>query len=197
MSRTLSEFSSESTLVAPVTDYGSDDIDMDKLGDDVAKVDMKKVLLLLRDGNGIALSDMQINMLISTGHFEDPVKSVMIIAEFGQLLAESDFDKSLAYLRETQISDDFTWRTPTIDSIKEFVDKVQEAEMLVIARDDIGTCTKCKSNLITVNFKQTARADESTSTFYRCASCKAGGRYITLKEGASKLLEDLIRESQV
>lgn len=157
------------------------------------QIDLNQVLVELEDNTGNKLRPEQVSAVLALDHFKSKDKVPMLIAEFGQLLLEMGFERAYYVLSNSPVDEDFTWTSPTLDELKKFVETVQMAELSVIARDDLGFCTKCKSKMITVTYKQTSRGDEATSTIYRCAACKAGEKYIKLVEGAKDIIKQLIK----
>jgi DNA-directed RNA polymerase subunit M/transcription elongation factor TFIIS len=114
--------------------------------------------------------------------------------EFTDLLYQSnDIDKTIKEYDARPQDEDFVWTTSTLDEERKNVASIQDAEIVVIARDDIGYCTKCKSNMITVRFKQTRSSDEPMNVIYRCAKCKSGKKSLVLTEKSHDVLLEEIK----
>jgi DNA-directed RNA polymerase subunit M/transcription elongation factor TFIIS len=113
--------------------------------------------------------------------------------EFTDLLFMTDIDSTIEEYGAKPYNEDFVWTTSTLNEEREKVSSIQEAEIVVIARDDIGYCNKCKSNMITVRFKQTRSSDEPMNVIYKCAACKAGKRFLTLTQKSYDVLLEEIK----
>lgn len=113
---------------------------------------------------------------------EKKASTITLLGEFGQLLYEKGFDVAYNELLQftTSGKEDFTWETTSLNEEKARVDLINETEVTVVARDDIGVCNKCKSKWITQSQIQNRASDEALKTTYKCAKCKAGKHYLTI-----------------
>lgn len=186
-SRRVSSFAGNSGFVPEAAlKIGAEPIDK---GVPVHKVDVKTVL------REMGLVEDQIGRVLITGKLTTmDYNGRMILSEFGQLMKDKGFDVALRELSTLKPGEDFSWVTSTLDEDKEHVRDVQKAELIVIARDDIGTCRKCKYNLITVKMKQMRGADEPFDVIYRCANCGAGGSQLDIKDSMkSRLIDEIMK----
>jgi len=135
-----------------------------------------------------SLNESEIQTLLSTGKFDFDEDGMVNIIEFGELYREKGFSRAYQELMSVPLGGDFSWYTSTLDEARSKVTKIQEAELVVIARDDIGECTKCKSKMITIRFKQMKSSDEPMDTIYRCAKCKAGKTHLIIYGNANQAI---------
>lgn len=164
--------------------------------DSVPKLDPRNVFLAfgINDNTGSPiLNDDQINKLLS---LEKPIgnklfdferqenrpRTLVLLGEFGQLLGEKGFDIAYSELLSfcQSLEKDFTWESTSLDVEKARVDFINEMEIKVEARDNIGICNKCQSKWITQSQIQNRASDEALKTTYKCAKCKAGKHYLTI-----------------
>lgn len=156
----------------------------------VSKVDTTDVFSKF-EIDGKKLSSNEINLLTGLNKNgklfdfdtrEKKISSLTLLGEFGQLFMEKGFQVAYSELLAFCSSDkeDFTWETTAIKEEKEKVDLINETEIKVEARDDIGICNNCKSKWLTKSQIQNRASDEALKTTYKCAKCNAGKYYLTL-----------------
>lgn len=141
--------------------------------------------------DGKKLSPNEITLLVNLEKngklfdFDNPekkIQSLTLLGEFGQLFIEKGFSTAYSELLAFCSSNktDFTWESTSLIEEKERVDLINETEIKVEARDDIGFCNNCKSKWLTQSQVQNRASDEALKTTYKCAKCKAGKFYLTL-----------------
>lgn len=140
---------------------------------------IESVLAMLVDRDGVNINGDQISRLLSLKRNGNPAfnginaYTIMLIAEIGDIIRELSFETAFARIQENMDKgiEDITWINPRIEADIEEARRLEELETIVRARDDIGECLDCGSQIVLSRITQQRSGDEAPDVINTCTKC--------------------------